>query len=237
VGAAGTWLARPDGASADGGSDALAEEHFADLLPFTSLARAGEHDLRRQHRLMALLREAAGIDRVRPEPRPAIGAAVMLDAAIGTRSTQRISLQQQGDKLVLGTWPAELKPQAEALYRTGRAQRLVGLIVENPEAWDARPNVHLAYRNALPTQRLYMTCRHTLTEYVQRWTGDDFAQIGAHPHNDIRENLRPWLRERQYAGPEDDERLEAFLKRLGRRDAHLRPGIKSTALVAMGVRD
>jgi hypothetical protein len=34
--------------------------------------------------------------------------------------------------------------------------------------------------------------------------------------------LWPWLLERQYAAPEDD--LDAFLGRLGRRDAHLRPG-------------
>ena len=42
----------------------------------------------------------------------------------------------------------------------------------------------------------------------------------------IRDNLWPWLRERQYAGPEDDQQLDAFLERLGRRDAHLRPGIE-----------
>jgi len=46
---------------------AFAEEHFARLLPFTTLGRAGEHDLRRQRRLMALLREATGIDDVEPD--------------------------------------------------------------------------------------------------------------------------------------------------------------------------
>jgi hypothetical protein len=35
-----------------------------------------------------------------------------------------------------------------------------------------------------------------------------------------------WLQEREYAAPEDDEWLDAFLERLDRRDAHLRPGIK-----------
>lgn len=101
---------------------ASTEEHFADLLPFTTLGRAGEHDLRRERRLMAVLREATGIDDVGPDRRPWIGAVVMLDAAIRAKSTQRICLQQQADSLALATWPAELKPQAEALYRTGRAQ-------------------------------------------------------------------------------------------------------------------
>lgn len=208
---------------------AFTEEHFARLLPFTTLGRAGEHDLRRQRRLMALLREATGIDDVEPERPLRIGAAaanMMLDAAIRTKSTQRISLRQQAETLALGTWPAELKPQAAALYQTGRAQRLMDLVAGHPEAWQARPNVHLAFRNAPVAQRLYLHCHLQITEYIHRWSGKDFAQIRAHHYNNIRENLWPWLRERQYASPEDDQQLDAFLKRLGRRDVHLRPGIE-----------
>jgi hypothetical protein len=204
---------------------AFAEEHFAHLLPFTTLGRAGEHDLRRQRRLMALLREATGITDVEPE-RPGIGATVMLDRAIETKSTQRIALQQQAESLALCTWPAELKSQAEALYRTGRAQRLMGFMAEHPDAWHARPNVQLAFRNAPVAQRIFPHCHLEITEYVHRWSGNDFGQIGAHRFDHIRENLWPWLRERQYASPEDDQQLDAFLKRLGHRPAHLRPGIE-----------
>jgi hypothetical protein len=99
---------------------ALAGEHVADVPPFTTHGRIDEQDLDRQRRLIALLREATGITDVEPE-RPGIGAAVMLDRTIGTKSTQRIALQQQAESLALCTWPAELKSQAEALYRTGRA--------------------------------------------------------------------------------------------------------------------
>jgi hypothetical protein len=77
-----------------------------------------------QRRLVALLREAAGIDEVEPDRRPWTGATVRLETAIRTKSTQRISLQQQDDSLALSTFPAELKPQAKALYQTGRTQRL-----------------------------------------------------------------------------------------------------------------
>jgi hypothetical protein len=129
---------------------AFSEEHFAGLQPFTTLGRAGEHVLCRERRLAALLREATGINEVEPDRRPWIGAVLMLDSVIGTTSTQRICLQQQAEGLVLGTWPAELKPQAEALYRTGRAQRLIDFVAGQPEAWRARPNVHLAFRNARP---------------------------------------------------------------------------------------
>jgi hypothetical protein len=205
---------------------AFTEEHFGHLLPFTTLGRAGEHDLRRQRRLMALLREATGTNDVAPERSPQFGALVMLDTAIGTKSTQRVSLQQQDETLALYTWPAELKPQAEALYRTERAHRLVDFIAANPETWRARPNIHLAYRGAPDAQRLYLTCRLDLAEYVRQWSADDITEIRAYPYGDIRTKLWPWLRDRGYAGPEDDERLDAFLERLGRRGAHLRPGIE-----------
>jgi hypothetical protein len=175
---------------------------------------------------LALLREATGITDAEPERHPLIGAMVMLDKAIGTKSTQRISLRRQAEGLVLCTWPAELKPRAEALYRTGRAQRLMDFVAEHPKAWQARPNVHLAFQHAPVPQRLYLHCHLQITEYIHRWSGNDFARIGAHHYNDIRENLWPWLRQRQYAGPEDDQQLDAFLKRLGRRDVHLRPGIE-----------
>jgi hypothetical protein len=154
-----------------------------------------------QRRLVALLREATGIDEVEPGRRPWTGATVRLDTAIRTKSTQRISLQQQDDSLALSTFPAELKLQAEALYRIGRAQRLMDLVAEHPEAWRARPNLQLAFRNAPVAQRLFPHCHLEITEYIRRWSGNDFAQIRAHHYNDIRENLWPWLRERQYAGP------------------------------------
>jgi hypothetical protein len=173
-----------------------------------------------------VLRDATGLDEVEQERLPLIGAAVMLDTAVGTISTQRISLQQQGNGLALCSWPAELKPQAEALYKTGRAQRLLDFLAQRPGIWQARPNVHLAFRNAPVAQRLFLHCHLPVTDYVHRWSGRDFEQIGAHRHSDIRGNLWPWLRERQYAAAEDDQYLEAFLKRLGHRDAHLRPGIE-----------
>ena len=149
-----------------------------------------------------------------------------LDRAIGTKSTQRIALQQQAKTLALCTWPAELMSQAEALYWTGRAWRLMDFLASHPETWQARPNIQLAFRNAPGAQRLFLHCHLDITEYVSRWSGDDFDKIGAYPFDQIRDNLWPWLRERQYASPEDDQQLDAFLQRLGRRDAHLRPGIE-----------
>lgn len=203
---------------------AFSEEYFAHLLPFTTLAAAGEHDLGRQRRLMALLREATGMDDVKRGT--AFSAEVMLDAAVRARSTQRLALKCSDDGLALFTWPGELKDQAAVLYQTERAKQLVELMASDPDAWKARANPHLAYRSARPTQRLYPKCRLEPAEYVRRWQQDDGAQIGAHAHSQVRDRLWPWLRERGYASAEDDDRVDDFLNRLGRRDAHLRPGIE-----------
>ncbi|MCH9733366.1 MAG: hypothetical protein K0U78_02270 [Actinomycetia bacterium] len=203
-----------------------AKERFTEALPVTTLGRAGDDDDSRERRLTTVLRQAIGVDEVRPVARPAIGGVVMLDAEIGTRSTQRLCLQQQGDNAILRTWLAELKPQGRALYQTDRAQGLIKLLSEPRALWHGKPNVHLAFRNAAGPLRLYPHCRMEATEYVQRWSGDDFAWVGAHPRHELRSSLWPWLRSRQYAGPEDDGQLDAFLNRLGRRDVHLRPSLE-----------
>jgi hypothetical protein len=182
---------------------------------------------RSQAWLTGLLREATGIDAVKPEVGPAISpsVAVMVDKAIGTESTERLSLQVQGDGLALCTWPAELKEQARATYRTDRAQRLIDFLAGQPEGWQARPNVHLAYRLASIDQRLYSHCSLGLTEYIHNWLGEDFSQVGGHHRAHVRDRLWPWLQQRRYADPRDDGLLDKFLDRLGRRDAHLRPSI------------
>lgn len=204
---------------------ALVEEHFAHLLPFTTLARAGQHPLRRQRRLMALLRAATGLGDARSRTADgSVGAEVLLDDAIGTVSTQRIALEHRDDTLQLGTWPAELKPQAEAFYASRRAQQLIELA--STGVWEAHPNPHLAYRGARTVQqRLHPTCRLELAEYIRRWAEEDLDQVRAHPHDEVRDRLWPWLEERGYADPSDRELLDGFLDMLGRRHAHLRPGV------------
>jgi O-acetyl-ADP-ribose deacetylase len=183
----------------------------------------GLNGARAPGRTMALLRQATGLD-VAPDRGYPAGAELMVDAAIGTKSVQRIVLQQRGEGLVLMTCPAELKPQAKALYRTGRAGQLTDFLARSGDVWQADANPHLAFFHARPAQRLYLSCRLPVAEYVRRWSGGDFAQVREHRHDEIRQGLWPWLLERQYAVPEDD--LDVFLGRLGRRSAHLRPGIK-----------
>jgi hypothetical protein len=176
--------------------------------------------------LAGLLRDATGIDDVFHEDRPDADASVMVRIkAIGSKSTERLSLWWQPGGLALGTWPAELKEQAKATYRTGRAQRIVDFAAGDPASWRVGSNLYLAYRFASVSQRVYLTCNLGLEEYVRGWLGEDFAFVGGHHRDRVRPVLWPWLLERGYASAADGTLLPGFLDRLGKRDAHLRPGI------------
>jgi hypothetical protein len=72
--------------------------------------------------LIKLLGDAVGTGVVVTETGPMMPAsvAVMVDQAIGTVTTQRLSPRARTEGLALCTWPAELKPQAEAMYQAGR---------------------------------------------------------------------------------------------------------------------
>jgi hypothetical protein len=163
-----------------------------------------------------LLREITGIT---PEPD---GAHVRLDP--GVRSTQRLALDDVGGSLVAGLWWAELKPQARYLYAGGRARAL--LAAAGALGWCATPNPHLAFYTAHPQQRLYLEARVDVDEYARRWEREDGQWIGQYSGPEVRRTLWPWLKQRGYATAADDEVLDRFLVLLGRRGAHLRPGLR-----------
>ena len=84
--------------------------------------------------------------------------------------------------------------------------QLTDFLARNGDKWQATPNLQVGLRNASPPQRLYPSCRLPVAEYARRWSGADFAQVGAHRPDQIRQVLWPWLLERQYAAPKDGER-------------------------------
>lgn len=165
-----------------------------------------------------LLRAITGAD---PEPD---GVHVRLDESIGTKSTQRLALGRPAGGVALFTWPAELNDQALHVYDGSRAERL--LAVAGESGWDVDPRPQLAFRNSRPSQRLYMNPEMGVAEYVARWSGPDLRRIGSHEPETIRAGLWPWLREQGFASAADEQELEPFLRRLGRRPAHLRPGLR-----------
>lgn len=196
-----------------------AHQDFGQLLPFGTLRRVGTDPVRRKWRLRSLLREATGI---RPERAGLVH--VRLDLALGVASLQRAALDVEDERLTLHLWPGELKRQAEHLYAGGSAERLCELLEESG-AWGVQPQPLLGFRNAPVRTRVYLTCTLDPAEYARRWQGEDWKKVGAHHRNHIRGELWDWLLERGYASPQDEARLDPFLRALGRRFAHLRPSI------------
>lgn len=196
-----------------------AHQDFGHLLPFGSLRRVGADPTRRKWRLRSLLREATSI-----EPERVGLVHVRLDNALGAQSLQRAALDiDEDDRLTLHMWPGELKPQAEHLYAAGHADRLCELATA--AEWRVEPQPLLGFRNAPRRTRVYLTCKLDAPTYARRWEGEDWSHVGAHHRNSIRSELWPWLLERGYASEEDAERLDPFLRALGRRFAHLRPSM------------
>jgi hypothetical protein len=142
----------------------------------------------------------------------------------GVRSTQRLALDDVGGSLLAGLWPAELKPQARYLYSDGRAGAL--LAAARAFGWSATPNPHLAFYTAHPQRRLYLEAQVDADEYARCWAGEDGSWIRQYRAAEVRRTLWPWLKQRGYATAADDDELERFLLLLGRRGAHLRPGMR-----------
>jgi hypothetical protein len=165
----------------------------------------------------ALLQEVAGIQ---TEPR---GIHVLLDEHVGARSAQRLALSDVGGSVLAALWPAELKPQAEYLYREGRALEMIA--AARARSWEIRPTPHLAFFTAHPSQRLYMNANVSPEEYALRWEGADSGMVGRHPREALETILRPWLERCGYLAEGDAGVFEQFAKILGHRRVDLRPGL------------
>ncbi len=165
-----------------------------------------------------LLRAITGI---KPE---AAGDHVRLDRHTEVRLAQRIALGAIGTGFIVGFWPAELKPQAEFLYRDGRAQAI--LDAATASSWETSPSPQLAFCTSPPSQRLYIHPQISAAEYAGRWERTDGNWVGGHRNEAVRARLWPWLKGRGFVTDEDDAVLDEFLAILGKRPAHLRPGLR-----------
>jgi hypothetical protein len=163
-----------------------------------------------------------GVVRVRPEP----GGEWANLERLGFRSTQRLQLTDLAGGVALVTYPAELQPQARYLYGGRHGSALVAAAVER--GWEVEPRPHLAYRNARPSRRLYMRPPIAPLDYAACWEdGDGLRRVRSFAREDVEHELWPWLKQQQFADDGDDAVLLRFLdESLGRRPAHMRPGLQ-----------
>ena len=142
----------------------------------------------------------------------------------GTRCIQRISVELDGDAVVLSTFPAELQGQARAFYGDrGRVDRVLDLA--SLLTWTVRPNGHLSWWLAAPERRWYFTDGALdASQYMHQWQ-TDLGHVHAYQRDAVVTELWPWLLRRGYVGERDRTLMEEFVARLPRPDAHLRPGV------------
>jgi hypothetical protein len=171
--------------------------------------------------LLELLTDVA---RVQPEP----GRDwVHLEDRLGFRSTQRLRIGGLAGSVVVGTWPAELAPQARYLYGNGLGSALVA--AANERGWIVEPSPHIAYRTSSPSRRLYMSPSIEPLDYVARWEDKDaLSRIGGnYTREAVEHELWPWLKRQGFADDSDDAELLRFLDRfLGDWPANMRPGLR-----------
>ena len=142
-------------------------------------------------------------------------------------ATQRLAIGGHSGGIAVFTWPAELKPQAERLYRGQRGHRL--LEAASAAGWEVEPRPHLAFWYAKPSERLYLDATIGPEQYVQQMTRGDLSRVGQHLPATLTSDLWPWLLARGYASRDDERYLEPFIERLrkrGDRPAHFRPGLR-----------
>jgi hypothetical protein len=164
-------------------------------------------------------------DVTRVQPRPG-GDWVSLEGRLGFRSTQRLRVSDVDGGVTAATWPAELAPQARYLYGRGLGSALVAAALER--GWTVEPSPHLAYHTAPPGRRLYMRPSLAPLDYVAVWQDPEgLRRVGSHTRADVERELWPWLKQAGLAGDGDDSVLLRFLGEcLGRRPAHMRPGLR-----------
>jgi hypothetical protein len=165
----------------------------------------------------------ADVTRVQPGPG---GEWVNLEDRLGFRSTQRLRISNFDGGVSVATWPAELAPQARYLYGRGLGSALVAAALER--GWTVEPSPHLAYHTAAPGRRLYMRPSLPLLDYVAVWEDPEgLRRVGSHARADVERELWPWLKQMGFADDGDDSVLLRFLGEfLGRRPAHMRPGLR-----------
>jgi hypothetical protein len=92
--------------------------------------------------------------------------------------------------------------------------------------WSAAASPHVAFFTAQPAVRLYMAPAIDAAKYARRWEQTDLDWVRQFQPKNVRAELWPWLKRRGYASDRDDRVLEQFLQILGRRPAHMRPGLR-----------
>ena len=203
-----------------------AETYFADLLPFTDLARCKNNERRRLRRLRSLLQDATGLaGTITPRSEdPATGRKYPPGVNVKlpedkVTAADRVGMWIEDDAVHLAMWLAELGRQYKHLYRhPDRAESLVRIAVQ--PGWKLDANFHIGYRFSRSFQRWYPARHLSGTDYVQQWIDDVDHHAGQRTREQLKsKTFQSWLTERHYAKKKDLDRLNDWIEQKS-------PGIK-----------
>ena len=203
----------------------FANDWFADLLPFTTLARAGIHEGRVHRRLGLLLEAATGLEAIED----AGGWRVMG----GWSTFERISISAEpGITLRISLWPAERKPEAQCLYGDpDRARRLAALNEQTTghARWQVRPNVNVSNWRPKVRQWTTVSSNVSLKTYIDLWADQGLAQVYRHKAQELPE-LFEWLLAQGLAAQGDREEFTRLFVEPERNLVDLLPSIHADAV-------
>lgn len=140
----------------------------------------------------------------------------------------RAGLWAEGSEVRLGMWPGEMQSQYNRLYSHHQnvAELIESAIQRN---WKLRPNFHIAYHNAQPTQRWYPTQTLDAPEYLHQWVDDlAFGRARGRSRSQLEDgDFRHWLVGRKYAPDKEISTLDTWLDaRSPNLKFHVRPGLE-----------
>lgn len=201
-----------------------AEANFGDLLPYSELARCGDHPARRLRRLRALVEQATGLA---ADIRGRYATVRLPQKRVV--SFDRVSLYVEGEKLILSAWLAELAPQYARVYSDPQHIKALVALANDP-AWHIAPNFHLAYWQASGAQRWYPKSSLEGREYLQQWLADyQDGRAGRKLRPTLLEpEFRSWLMDHGYADAEQMEELDEWANRLPMDKFDIRPSVQVT---------
>lgn len=201
----------------------MAEEHFADLLPFTTLKRAGSNVVRQQRRLRSVLGKAT----VLQASEDSGYSEVVLDCA---KSVKLARLARDADGVRLSIWPGELKDETRYLYDDEvRASRLRDLADEPGFAIKTNGRLGFRYDNG-GRAGISFSEGFPLDRYIDLWISPEGRNRNrAFSPDELHGNLLPWLSEQGLLERPTDEELDLFIRRVGgasdRKTIYLRQGL------------
>ncbi|MEI6502762.1 MAG: hypothetical protein WCP21_17270 [Armatimonadota bacterium] len=185
------------------------ERHFQNLGPFATIGRCKGNGFRITRRLEAVLDEIAG------------GASTKSWLELPGRVTVSraiLQLEEPGQRIRLGLYPADTLTQAKRFYE--RTNAVDGVLSLRQSGWEVRPNFHFGF---MASGLVWTTTEAPVEEYVDYWGAE--AQSTRQVERKDWEELWEELLCRRFATQDNKAQFDQDFTNAKRPTATPRPGL------------